>query len=511
MKRKSRVLVSFVVIVTILLTILSFNFTSYAADSKEVTIRIFNPGVPKGTQQDAVNKVIMDKYEKLYGYRIKWDYSTSDYAAQVNTVNLKLAAGDIDAFLVGSWDNTTSILLNKKGLLKPLNGLLDTYGKDIKNYFAKYAKPGIFKPVTINGEIKAIPVPNQVFTWYALWLRKDLLDKVGLKQPTTFSEYEKALYAIHKKFPDIIPLGSEAMMAIMNEFLGECKPINEVDKAGNLVPSYYTSGNYYFYPTSPSYKKWLQTMQKWYKDGILNRQLFVWKSDKTLDVAKQGKLASVAWGGWNVNQFVGNKQGIKWVPLYNLKSSSGQPLGWGYGTQPKGIFGIAGNSKVAKEIIQYQNWLSISPENQTYGYWGAKGITYDINDKGKLIWIKDLPAGSYTSDLNFQVTLYPKQMVLLGESKADEDPWNFKYYPEQMDFKAHPRTSLIDQTFLYSYPTSISSKFNDYSTLIEQTIQKVIMGAPVSEVDKTLKKLNAKGFQTYLTEKNKQFKAFNKK
>lgn len=425
-----------------------------------------------------------------------------------------MASGDLDAFTV-SWDPKLVNYIFTEGQLQPLNELLDKYGANFK----KAIPDSAWKVTSANGKIMGVPQPAPVVTWVAPFIRKDLMDKAGvIKLPETIDEYESALYAIKKADPSIIPLTSDYFAWIMyNTLGGEAIPASETDKDGNLLPYVRDSFGLSWYYKSPEFKSHLQRMAKWYKDGIINKEIFTWKSEKNLEAVNTGKVAAVAGGIWTIDNFdrlggLLTSQPLKdnevkqdWVVLPNMKDSRGTYAQMVYGDQPDRFIGIPSGSKNAALVMQYLDWLAEKPENTMIARFGIEGKHYQKVD-GEKIKVTTTQ-GATTPDLGKSYDLcgyiFNKQ---LEQMKVKESP-NTSYFRYMNPNDVHGVAS-IDQFVLYN-STKFGIKMNDYTTLFDQTIQKIVLGVTdISELDKMSQKLDSMGYQDVLKEINTQFRKF---
>ncbi len=103
-------------------------------------------------------------------------------------------------------------------------------------------------------------------------LRKDWLDKLGLKVPTTIAEWETVLTAFRDKDPN----GNGKKDEI--PYLATIKPENETDLNHMFVGAYGITADFYqdggkvqYGPIQPQFKEYITQMARWYKEGLLDK------------------------------------------------------------------------------------------------------------------------------------------------------------------------------------------------------------------------------------------------
>jgi putative aldouronate transport system substrate-binding protein len=457
----------------------------------------------RDTSQDdaAVLKEINKRLAVDRGFTVEFDITKADLSGastQFDQINLKLAAGELDAFTC-SWSPRVADYIYNKGIMLPLDGLLDKYGPNIK---AK-VQSTTWNAVKVDGATMGIPVNSPTTAWVLSYIRRDLLDAAGLGMPKTMDELENALYTLKKKNPDKLGIVADyAGWLLGSTFLGAATPANQLDSEGNLLPN--LEGYYY---ETPEFKAYLVRMAKWYKDGIINPEIYTWTPDKTLDIVNQNKAIMWAAGKWETGG-MDAAPNQKWEPLLDLKTPDGRPFLGGYGDSPDRFIGIAANSKVAKEFVMWLDWLAEKPENFILADSGLENKDYKLVD-GKIKPL-DLPQGQeqpykriYSDIAPYQ---YGKEMSELLYSDPTKYAGSFDhlfYDPEKT------KTAVsIDNKILYSFKKT-GSKINDFNTLFDSTFQKIVLGAAgIETLDEMIKTLNDMGIKDYFQEKNEQFQKY---
>jgi putative aldouronate transport system substrate-binding protein len=229
---------------------------------------------------------------------IEWTakWIAPDIDTDIQKLNLALASKDLPNVVRVQTSNEI-IKLAKAGVLLPIKELLDQYGSPLTKFIYEEADKAtggqFFGAVTYNGVVYGIPSLSDVWsgTTQTLWIRKDILDKLGLEVPKTLAEYEAAMEAYKGAYPDGIGLhltkdflGMEAVMNAVGAF-----PKKWVDgEDGGLV----------YGSVQPEVKTGLSQLQKWYKNGWLHKEFIV---QKDVQQVIAGNALSVYGPWWYVH------------------------------------------------------------------------------------------------------------------------------------------------------------------------------------------------------------------
>lgn len=131
--------------------------------------------------------------------------------SETEKLNLLISSADerLDVIMTGDWQDYA-----EKGIIMPLNDLIDKYGPNIKKAWSEYEY--MWDMVSDDeGTIWALPrsLPT---TSYPTWIRKDWLDKYGLEMPTTLEEFENIL----RTFKENDPAGNGQTIPLLTDLGG---------------------------------------------------------------------------------------------------------------------------------------------------------------------------------------------------------------------------------------------------------------------------------------------------
>ncbi len=165
----------------------------------------------------------------------------------------------------------------KDGVIVPLNDIIDKYCPNLKAYLeANPVIDGMIK--TDDGNYYAFPFvrgDEMLLNTIGLMLRQDWLDELGLEVPTTMDEWHTVLTAFKEK------KGAEAPYTF--EYTNP--PYLNSDPfayAFGTNRSFYVGSDktVHFGAVEEGYKQFLTTMNQWYSEGLIDKDLATLKGDQ---------------------------------------------------------------------------------------------------------------------------------------------------------------------------------------------------------------------------------------
>jgi putative aldouronate transport system substrate-binding protein len=267
-------------------------------------------------------------------------------------------------------------------MIVPLDDLLASDGKNVMQRLGPY-----FNPATYIGGKKYFVPGIQGYGQEALAIRKDWLDNLGMKMPTTLDEYYNVLKAFTQNDPnkngkaDTIGLGATmAFMATFNHVFGAYQiPFQrDVYLDGKVVP----------YFLHPNFMDAVNFYRRLYAEGLMEPDFATIPNMSMLE-----KLWAGVYGAYDgspvgtTNNWIGRyKETPKPVFEYAmLKGPSGKS-----GTRRliEGLSGTVINaaSKYPKDAMRLLNLL-LTPEGNELTYLGIRGTHWDRDLDGKIKYL----------------------------------------------------------------------------------------------------------------------------
>ncbi|TBL70901.1 extracellular solute-binding protein [Paenibacillus thalictri] len=356
-----------------------------AADSKPVKLKV---GIgTEGLQYiEGSANINEDKYTKKLREMSKTDVTLEliPHAQYDQKLTLLFAGGELPDLLQTHGINKPEVApAVDSGVLIPLNDLIDKYGPNLKKNISKEAWD--FASVSKGGKIYGIPSVNATPNGNVMMVRKDWLDKLGMKPPKTVDEYIEMLKAFKEKDPngngkqDEIPFSGREKLAFTEAFFGayDAMPADWKFENGQLIPNM----------IRPQMKDALTVYKRLYEQKLLDNEVFVQKP-KDWDAKIKGQGIVGLW-------IHGPRLADKWAAEVKTGTPTSQldiipaPVG------PDGKGGLSIGSSVGGNVwvipkttknpenaIKFLDWF-YSDEAQKFLTYGIEGDDYTV-ESGKI-------------------------------------------------------------------------------------------------------------------------------
>ncbi|SFM54527.1 putative aldouronate transport system substrate-binding protein [Paenibacillus sp. 1_12] len=408
--------------------------------------------------------------------------------------------------------------LVEDGVAIKLNDLIDKHAPNYKKILTEH--PEIRKQIMLDdGTIAKFPqidIDLHRIAYSGQMVRADWLDKVGLKPPGTIDEWYTVLKAFKEKDPNGNGVKDEIPLGERGDSLGS---ISAFATSWGILPDKFQlnpkTGKVTFGPIEPAYKDYVSTMNKWYKEGLIDSEFAA--TDKKAFEAKFAKNSIGSYGGVisGVNAY---KDLLKsQVPDFKLLGLS-PPIG-AAGKSYSGHTQMVQNvpldgafiSSQAKDPVAAVKLLDymIGPDGSDLQNWGIEGKSYKV-ENGKKKFTDEV----FKSSDGFEPSEAVKKYALptTGMVKVmDFDAWAaFELkYPEAVEandlwFKADRSLLIPPISFNGQESQKLGSIMSEVNTYVKEMWIKFIMGnEPVDNYDKfvaTLKKMGIdEAIQIYQT------------
>lgn len=327
--------------------------------------------------------------QKFVNAKIKFEVIPyNDYQDKITLLLNSGTAPDVVSYIAPSGPPYSTFALN--GALVPLN----KYEKQTPNFLAQVEKFKLGEEVKklnlIDGNRYFLPsLYSAAFYDGGPLIRTDLLEKYGLKAPTTYDELYEVMKVFKKNEPSSYPLTSLVGARVLYRFTMPSFGISvgQNSSSNSYVLSYdYDKKEYFAGAISDQFKEYLRYMAKLHAEGLLDPEFVNNPNDVWAGKMSTGK-SMVTWayydqiGGLTTNSTI---EGMKLDMLPPLKGSAGAY------SQPKTVTGVGVAFPTTstkrpdfERLVETVDKLFFSPEMaQLFGQ-GAEGVTFDKVD-GKI-------------------------------------------------------------------------------------------------------------------------------
>lgn len=436
-----------------------------------------------------------DEYEKRTGIAIKQLGGTP---MTDQKFSLLLASGELPDIFLNTWlqypggpDKAV-----EQGYILKLNDLIDQYAPNLKKTLQE--NPDIDKMIkTDDGTYYAFPfIRSEIGRVYGgPIIRKDWLDELNLGIPETIEEWHTVLTAFKDKKNAASPVTFRTM------FLGE--------RTGGFAGAFGVMGNFYvndgkvvYGYLEPGYKDYLNTMSRWYKEGLIDKD-FASIDGATVD-KKMTSNVSGATIGWQY-----------YIEKYNSAVQESDPeadfVAAPYPSAVKGglpEFGqldnaYAGTSSAAisattKNVEAAMRWLdyAFTEEGSMLNTYGVEGTTYTLED-GKPVYTdlvvknpeglgSDQVMSKYSHGTNFPMIQQDNNLPAKYQATTESiGIWKQTNHESHLLPPVTPTAEEADE---------MSSIMNDINAFVKETELKIILGTDsVDNYDKYVQQMRDLG------------------
>ncbi|MCX7885329.1 MAG: extracellular solute-binding protein [Caloramator sp.] len=379
------------------------------------------------------------------------------------------------------------------GVYLRLNDLIEKYAPNYKKLLDE--DPELARQVTTDsGNIYCFALIGEDRNEPAWWgpvIRKDLLDELGLKQPETIDEWENVLRQIKIKKKIEAPL-------VINK--------KGVDGYGTFVsafdvgPYFYKKGNTVKYgPIEPGFKEYLALMNRWYKEGLIDKD-FATRDRKSREaLITSGKAAAFITEYGMVDQYIPAIKTVNpkaaFAPVLIPSLKKGEKVHYRVVNNRNGGSEavITSSCKDPERVVKWFDY-AYSKEGYMLFNYGIEGKSYKIeNGKPKFtdLMLKNPDGFDYWTVVNkwkLDVGPYLRDYKAIPEftkfDLAAMDTWT----KADADYVLPPTTLTAEEEEQYS------NTMSDIDTYKDEMILKFIMGKePLSKFDDYVKQIKSMG------------------
>ncbi|RAV23364.1 ABC transporter substrate-binding protein [Paenibacillus contaminans] len=419
-----------------------------------------------------------------------------DYSKQVR---LRISAGNYPDLFQVSYAEMKEYA--DKGLLLDLTPY---YGKELKvaGDFVTSLSSELLKKASYNGKIYAIP-RNGDAPFDAYWIRKDWLDKQGLKVPTTLEE----LLAVAKAFTENDPDGNgkkDTYGILGGEFSTFASVLGAYGVSNPFAGAFYKQGdklvNAFYDSNMPLALGAIKTL---IDANVVDPEIMTNKSNEIQQKAFQGKggIVNYPWTGFAKDEFIAQIKTVnpkaEWITFDAPVGPAGQFDGAFDYDRPGRLLAIPKTLEKDKEklrkIFDLINYVSSKEGNELVMY-GIEGKHYTKQDgKYSLTDLMTKEGGYFTL---YQFTGRPNESYLANK------------FPNQKDISAYAantkRIRLLDSSVI---PPEGFNKADADRYTKEELVKFVYGKRPLSEYPAFLKTLEETfKYKLYVDSAEKQLK-----
>jgi len=344
--------------------------------------------------QDWNQLMLWEEYEKMSNIHMNWTTVQTEVLADKK--NLLLASGNYpEIFFASAFSKTDLIKYGQQGVFLPLNEYIDQYAPNFKKLLEEY--PSVEQGVTMaDGNIYGFPtIYDPKFSSLrvgAPWINQEWLDHLGLPSPESTDDLYKVLKAFKENDPNGNGLQDEQGWGTgygVNQIINYLRGSFGLNKQGTMNLNLdFKEGTeeFRFVPTTDEYKQLLEYLNKLYKEGLINKDVFTTEPQKF--------AAEAAKGTFGMLSEVDPKELFKldgYTGAQVVKGPNGdrQYTAMSNGLGNLGMFVVTDKAKNPEAMVRWIDHL-YGDEGAKMFFMGFEGVTYEENEDGTIQYIDNI-------------------------------------------------------------------------------------------------------------------------
>lgn len=472
--------------------------------------------------------VVWEEIEKKTNIRIKWDVAPeADYAT---VFNLRMASkSDLPDLVevVGSTDGAHLGKFASEKILLPISGLIDRYCPNLLALFKDF--PEYRAALTLpDGEMYSLGLMNATKNRSrGILIRRDWLDNLGLKMPTTAEEFTQVALAFKQRDPnkngknDEIPYVPQSQW---KQYLRAGVPygLNLVVTDGWSL----RNGKVEYDFAKPAFKDYLAMMNTFYVNEVIPKD---WTTADTNMCTSRIANNLVGLTDHYIDTFMGysdpgntinktNPPEIKWEPIkFKETAKYGKAT---YDMEAVAVrwrtWAITTVNKYPVESIRLFDYMLGDPYGRRINMMGPEGLIWALDEKGNIYyppnWPERMPQGAFLGNAWFpyaHIFGIEDQMGPYIKDNPERKKWALDIWNSMLEVIVAPNMPPIPSV---EDGAKITKLYADLLTYRDEMVMKFILGTePLSNFDQYVKTMGNLGLTEITSLYQKYYDATHKK
>jgi len=416
---------------------------------KPVKIRVTlwdRANAPEGQNlgNNPIIKYVIDETKKI---GLDVEFVSLPRAQESEKLNVWMASGEAPDVII-TYSIDTIFKYAEQGGLWELDSYLAKYPDLIKNNKKALDQAGMYK-----GKRYAIPALRaNTYAGANMKIRKDWLDALGMKVPTTIDELHEVLKAFKEKDPGkvgkdkVIPWAMPAINQGMKAFYFGPMYGFGVNMDGPSNQFYAPDGNYkngvftsaVALEEGKAYYKWMNQM---YKEGLISKEFVTdINSQQFTQHINSGVAGFVDSNDVPYTMTQNTRKSVptaEWVPVAPFKRADGTQV-MSVAADFGMFIAVPKSSKNPEAVVKYLNWM-IDPKNLATTQSGIEGVNWkddggvrvaiDPEANKKTTWVS---ASGDLAIIQQGVPAYNREQLIKSVSTSITDPKEREKYADSM-------------------------------------------------------------------------------
>ena len=339
--------------------------------------------------------------EKDTGIKVNYIHPTA--GGEADQFSVLLASNDLPDIINWDWRGYGAEKAIKNSFIITLNDVIEKYAPNLKSIIESDKETEKMLK-TDEGNFYAFPFlrGDELCTYSGPIIRKDWLDKIKTEVPETIDDWEQMLRKFKTELNVEIPL-SCVSGAFQQGFLsGAYGAPNDffIDDAGKVK----------YGPIEPGFKDFLITMNRWYNEGLIDKNISTVTDTDTL-ILNERAGSTFGFVGGGIGTYLENMRktnpdfDVVGAPYPVLKKGEKPMMGQKenkYGSAPStAITTNCKNVELAARLLDY----GYSEKGHKLFNFGIEGESYEIID-GKSVFTKKITNDPSGRTVDAMISLY---------------------------------------------------------------------------------------------------------
>jgi putative aldouronate transport system substrate-binding protein len=362
-----------------------------------------------------------------------------------------------------------------------------------------------------DGKIYVIPgLHENVWLDYSLGVRADVLEELGISEPTTWDEVTAMLREMKAANPGEYPLsdrwstppqpGANNLLGILSDAFGTW--------AGWAWQFSYFNGSEWVFPGAmDEYRQLVEFLNVWVSEELLDPESFTQQDDAAIEKFASGRSLVISVNAQTVIEHRDDLAALEGATIRKIA----RPLGpFGNRTHVTRLENGIMISSAARErddfvaMMQFIDWLWYSDEGKMFAKWGVEGTTYTGNvDDGTFQLAENVDWAGLNPDaeelLNADYGFFQGSFVYGGSTNL----LNSQFPEEEQEFQ----TAMAGRESVAMPPRPLTAVERERAALwetalrdhVDQETLKFILGQrPLSEWDAYVGELEGLSMNEYI-------------
>lgn len=425
-------------------------------------------------------------------------------------INLLMADDKERPDIIWWWGMDNDFVLWKdSGLLVDAAPYMEKY-TNIRDYYNKMDEKTLFYASSDNSSVYRIPGDVSEPSCEVTWVRKDWLDNLGLKVPTTLDELCDVMRAFTFDDPDGNGIDDTYGLGGDGYDFRSFWPF--IQAYGNSHYDRFVLGDndtVSYGPANPSAKEWVGKVAELYKEGAITPNIIT-DTDRDQEMAKGGFGVTYSWityanteASATMMSFYADHPDAEWIPIDMVTGPGGNPQEEPATSEAWAYFGITDNCSDPERLFAiYDDMCGL--DNYVERRYGIEGEHYNIVD-GKYVPVIGFESQE-NEDQNIGLKLFDNLFNRKDEGNIINSPETTELFNKSANNSRDYANIIVEWKDPSKFTTWLEHG-TDIGDLKNEYLWGVIAGTKsLDDWDSYIAKLNEAGLEDVLDEAQTLYK-----